>query len=80
MESINPFENHPKVAENNRKPWSLAFSLLKLESFLSTLPAASPQRVTRKKSHFFSVFFPQTACLPPGRAQRAGWRVFAICS
>jgi len=66
MESINPFENHPKVAENNRKPWSLAFSLLKLESFLSTLPAASPQRVTRKKSHFFQRLFSPDRLPAPG--------------
>jgi hypothetical protein len=39
----------------------LAFSLLEFESLVSTLSAASSQRVTGKESHFFSVFCVGTA-------------------
>jgi hypothetical protein len=51
-----------KTTYPNQKPWSLAFSFFKFESFASTFPAASPQRVTGKESYFLASFCSGTTC------------------
>jgi hypothetical protein len=62
--------------EERIHPWNLAFSFFKFESLASTLPAASPQRVTGKETHFLASFCFGTAC--GLRSEQAGGLYFLI--